>query len=129
MKILKYLFIFGFILVLSSLVIPDSYTGDARIDEIRKNTEHDVPLLLFYTFWYGLHIIFIILAIQHPKRWVFLSGSIFAGFALLAVIFRSGFDAELSRLMYAVGYMLILTGYFTKPPRSSSESTEVAENS
>ena len=129
MKILKYLFIFGFILVLSSLVIPDSYTGDARIDEIRNDTEDDVPLLLFYTFWYGLHIVFIILAIQHPKRSVFLSGSIIAGFVLLAMIFRSGIDVELSRLMYAFGYMLILTGYFIKPPKSNPKPVEAAENS
>ncbi len=130
MKLLKYLFIFGFILALSSLVIPYSKTGDSRIENIRYDADGDIPLLLFYIFWYGLHLAFIFLTIQHPKRWVFLSGSILAVLALLAIPISYDLDAnELPDLMYIFGYALVLTGYFIKPPKSSPNPAVDADSS
>jgi len=131
MKILRILFILGFVLVLASIFVPWSYYGfsmdgsrvrlyESELERIRFNASGDLPVILFYVFWYGVHIAFIVLAIQCPSRWVFLSGSIFAALFLLYVFFRSEFDAEkLAHLMNVFGYALILTGYFIKPPKST----------
>ncbi len=123
MKILKYLFILGFILMLSSLVIPDSKTGDSRIDDIWHDAGDDVPLLLFYMFWYGLHVAIIFLAIQHPKQWVFLSGAILAALAPLVLHFGHGLEFSVPILVQAFGYALALTGYFIKPPKTQLEAS------
>ncbi len=83
----------------------------------------------FYGFLYVLifaaYIIFAVLAIVYQKRWVFIAGASVAAFTLLLEFLSSDVEGVeailLPKLLWYIATIAMLSGYFVKPPISTTE--------
>ncbi len=84
-------------------------------------------LAMFLVLVFASNIVFIVLALKYPKRWIFLAGSSLAAFFLLLDVFSSNSNDQvryllLPRLLDWAATALTLTGFLIKPPALGGEA-------
>jgi hypothetical protein len=76
----------------------------------------------FYIALSGVELALVLLALQHPRRWVFIAGSCEQLYLLIAFFLRPSSDAlsqpSFSAFMSYASWAMCLTGFFVKPPRT-----------
>lgn len=142
---LKTLFIIGFLINIILTFIPSTriktggYLGIGGEEKLvsthkmiqlafRRNPSIALLLVVVFAFFVAV----VILAITHPKRWVFLSGAIVVAFFMLVNLFSPS-QEELGvkgliipNIIGFIGNILCLTGFFIKP-KKEIETEKVEE--
>jgi hypothetical protein len=139
-QLLRILFICGFLMSIGLTFVPRieiTQQGMFGIGEVQKETysmyglvrllgeRQEVGWQLFYVILFALQIVFVILAIKYPKRWVFISGASISAFLLLWDFFTpSREDIEyllIPRVLDYISSAFVLLGFFAKPTSSVSQ--------
>jgi len=135
-QLLRILFICGCLMGIVLTFVPgiEITHRDMFGEEVQKKTysSYEVTRLLgerqkvgwqlFYVILFALNIVFVILAIRYPKRWVFISGASIAAFFLLWDFFtpsKEGIEYLLiPRILGYISSAFVLLGFFVKPTSS-----------
>lgn len=140
MKVLKFLFIFGWVglIILTfvpykKMIVGDMYGIGGRMkavsayDEIQILFRQNPGGAFIIVVVFALYIAFVILALVYAKRWIFLSGAIFGAFSLLLGLFMPPVAGEkyfiLPKIISIIATILVLTGFFIKEEKPLPSAT------
>jgi len=136
-QLLRVLFICGYLMKIVLTFVPSAeitQRGMFGFGEVQKQTYslYDIIRLLgergafgwqlFFIVLFALKIVFVILAIRYPKRWVFISGASFYAFLLLWGFFTPSMEGIeyllIPSILDYISSALVLLGFFVKPTSS-----------
>jgi len=122
MKKLRVLFILGWVIMTISIFIPYKTSEHGKVsafDEVQilfRENPGDAFIVVVIS---AISIVYFLLTVRNPKRWVFLSGAIIAAFFLLLDLNTPAAEGEklflIPRIVDYIAYIFVLTGFFIKP--------------
>ena len=127
-RTLRTLFIIGYAINIALWFVPEYRVNKSVLtlfSLVRSISQVSPGWTMFYVLVFASNIVFIILALASPRRWIFLTASSVAAFFLLYGLF-SGSNEQIEYLLIPriLGYiaaLITLTGFLIRPPATETK--------